>query len=159
MIIIAIIAQIAKNVKICYSEIKFKQGKNMAEKAKKVEEKPASATSKVKGIAKAGLGKAKNHGGGFMQFIREQNIVGLAVGLVLGTHAGALVNSLINNVFMPPIGLLLGSTEGLKGWTIALGDTGAVLSLGAFLNDLINFIILALVIYIVIKALKLDVKK
>ena len=60
---------------------------------------------------------------------------------------------------MPPIGLLLGSTEGLKGWTVALGDTGAVLSLGAFLNDLINFIILAFVIYIVIKALKLDVKK
>jgi len=127
----------------------------MAEKAKKATEKAAGAAGKVKGLAQAGLGKAKSHGGGFMQFIREQNIVGLAVGLVLGTHAGALVNSLVNNVFMPPIGLLLGSTEGLKGWTVALGDTGAVL----FLNDLINFIILAFVIYIVIKALKLDVKK
>jgi large conductance mechanosensitive channel len=131
----------------------------MAEKAKKATEKATGAADKVKGLAQAGLGKAKSHGGGFMQFIREQNIVGLAVGLVLGTHAGALVNSLVNNVFMPPIGLLLGSTEGLKGWTVALGDTGAVLALGAFLNDLINFIILAFVIYIVIKALKLDVKK
>jgi large conductance mechanosensitive channel len=133
----------------------------MAEKAKatkKVEEKKVEE-KKAKDLAKAGLGKLKNGGSGFMQFIREQNIVGLAVGLVLGTHAGALVNSLVNNVFMPPIGLLLGSTEGLKGWTIALGDTGAVLSLGAFLNDLINFVILAFVIYIVIKALKLDVKK
>ena len=133
----------------------------MADKAKKAEAKAKAedAKAKAKEFNKAALGKLKNHGGGFMQFIREQNIVGLAVGLVLGTHAGALVNSLINNVFMPPLGLLLGSTEGLKGWTIALGDTGAVMALGAFLNDLINFIILAFVIYIVIKALKLDVKK
>ncbi|MBR5669464.1 MscL family protein [Candidatus Saccharibacteria bacterium] len=134
----------------------------MAEKAKKttkVEDKKAEEKKQAKDYAKAGLGKLKSGGSGFMQFIREQNIVGLAVGLVLGTHAGALVNSLINNVFMPPLGLLLGSKEGLVGWTIPLGDTGAEMALGAFLNDLINFIILALVIYIVIKALKLDVKK
>lgn len=137
----------------------------MAEKAKKADAKAdakakaAEARAKAREMNKAALGKLKDHSGGFMKFIREQNIVGLAVGLVLGTHAGALVNSLINNVFMPPLGLLLGSTEGLKGWTIALGDTGAVMALGAFLNDLINFIILAFVIYIVIKALKLDVKK
>jgi large conductance mechanosensitive channel len=60
---------------------------------------------------------------------------------------------------MPPIGLLLGSAEGLRGWKIALGETGASLSLGAFINDFINFIVLAFVIYIVIKLLKLDVKK
>ena len=112
-----------------------------------------------KGIVAAGASKIKGGTNGFMTFIKEQNIVGLAVGLVLGTHAGALVNSLVNNVFMPPIGLLLGSTEGLKGWTIPIGETGAVLALGAFLNDLINFIILAFVIYLVIKLLKLDVKK
>ncbi len=112
-----------------------------------------------KGLVAAGASKIKGGTSGFMQFIKEQNIVGLAVGLVLGTHAGALVNSLVNNVFMPPIGLLLGSTEGLKGWAVPLGDTGAVLALGAFLNDLINFIILAFVIYLVIKLLKLDVKK
>ena len=116
---------------------------------------------KEKAIAmkNAGKDKLKSGSSGFMNFIREQNIVGLAVGLVLGTQAGATVNSLINNVFMPPLGLLLGSTEGLRGWTIALGDTGAVIALGAFLNDLINFLVLAFVIYIVIKLLKLDVKK
>ena len=105
------------------------------------------------------LDKVKGGASGFMTFIKEQNIVGLAVGLVLGTHAGALVNSLVNNVFMPPIGLLLGSTEGLKGWKIPIADTGAEVALGVFLNDLINFVILAFVIYLVIKALKLDVKK
>ncbi len=119
----------------------------------------ADTKEKTKEAAKAGLSKVKGGASGFMTFIKEQNIVGLAVGLVLGTHAGALVNSLVNNVFMPPIGLLLGSTDGLRGWTIPLGDSGASMALGAFLNDLINFIILAFVIYIVIKALKLDVKK
>ncbi len=112
-----------------------------------------------KGIVAAGASKIKGGTSGFMTFIKEQNIVGLAVGLVLGTHAGALVNSLVNNVFMPPIGLLLGSTEGLRGWTVPLGDTGAEMALGAFINDLINFIILVCVIYLVINLLKLDVKK
>ena len=126
----------------------------MAKEAAKEE-----TSSKKGGIVKGGAEKLKGGASGFMTFIKEQNIVGLAVGLVLGTHAGALVNSLVNNVFMPPIGLLLGSTEGLKGWSVEIGSTGASIALGAFLNDLINFIILAFVIYIVIKALKLDVKK
>lgn len=117
------------------------------------------ATTAAKDVAKGGLKKLKGGASGFMDFIKEQNIVGLAIGLVLGTHAGALVNSLVNNVFMPPIGLLLGSTSGLAGWKIALGSTGAEIALGQFLNDFINFAILALVIYIVIKLLKLDVKK
>lgn len=114
---------------------------------------------KAKGAAKAGATKLKGGMSGFMTFIKEQNIVGLAVGLVLGTAAGGLVNSLIDNIFMPPLGLLLGSAEGLRGVTIALGNTGAVISIGAFINDLINFCVLAFVIYLVIKLLKLDVKK
>jgi large conductance mechanosensitive channel len=126
----------------------------MAKDAKNVDKK-----AKAKDLTKVGISKLKDHGGGFMKFIREQNIVGLAVGLVLGTQAGATVNSLIDNVIMPPIGLLLGSADGLRGWTIPLGDTGANMMLGAFINDLINFIVLAFVIYIVIKLLKLDVKK
>jgi len=104
-------------------------------------------------------GRVKGGANGFMTFIKEQNIVGLAIGLVLGTAAGVVVNSLVDNVIMPPIGLLLGSTEGLRGWTIPLGSTGAVIGIGTFLNDLINFLILALAIYFVVKALKLDTKK
>ena len=114
-------------------------------------------------MAKAGLSRVKGAGSGFMTFIKEQNVVGLAVGLVLGTAAGALVNSLINNVIMPPLGFLLGSAEGIKGLTAVLGTTPsgevAVLRYGEFVNDLINFLVLALVIYLVVKALKLDIKK
>lgn len=128
-------------------------------KVTKVKAGEKEGKEEKKSVVLASVSKLKDGTSGFMQFIKEQNIVGLAIGLVLGTHAGALVNSLVNNVFMPPIGILLGSTKGLRGWTIALGDTGAEMALGAFLNDLINFIILAFVIYIVIKLLKLDVKK
>lgn len=103
---------------------------------------------------------------GFLDFIRTQGVVGLAVGLVLGTAVGALVKSLVDNVVMPPIGLLLGSGDGLKGlsWTIGAGSDGdpAVIYYGTFVNDFINFLIIALVVYLVFNLLgltKLDKKK
>ncbi len=118
---------------------------------------------KSKELAKAGLGKVKGAGSGFIAFIKEQNVVSLAIGLVLGTAASALVNSLINNVIMPPLGFLLGSAEGIRGLALTMGTTPsgevAVLHYGEFINDLINFLVLALVVYVVVKALKLDIKK
>lgn len=102
---------------------------------------------------------------GFLDFIRTQGVIGLAVGLLLGTAAGVLVKSLIDNIVMPPVGLLLGSAEGLKGlsWTIGTIDGNpAIIQYGTFLNDLINFFIIALVVYIVFHSLgltKLDKKK
>lgn len=98
---------------------------------------------------------------GFVNFIREQGVVGLAVGLVLGGAVATVVKSLVDNVVMPPVGFLLGSADGLKGlnWTIGRTDgKDAVLHYGAFLNDLLNFVIIALVIYIVVHMLGLDKK-
>jgi len=105
--------------------------------------------------------------GGFVTFIREQGVVGLAVGLVLGTAVSAAVRSFIDNIVMPPLGYILGSAEGLKGVKLYIGRTGAehkptYLMTGQFLNDLINFLIIALVIYLVVHVLgfdKLDKKK
>ena len=130
-----------------------------SQKTKKADTKAEDLRGKAKNLNKAALGKLKNGGGGFMQFIREQNVVGLAVGLILGTAAIGLIDTLINKVLMPPLGLMLGSTKGLEGWTIPLGDTGAVIGIGEFISVLIDFLVLALVIYIVIKCLKLDTKK
>jgi len=102
---------------------------------------------------------------GFLDFIRTQGVIGLAVGLILGGATTVLVTSLINNVIMPPIGLALGSADGLRGLFWTIGSTGgnpAVISYGAFLNDLVNFIVIALVVYFVFHALgltKLDKKK
>ncbi len=100
---------------------------------------------------------------GFGTFVREQGIVGLAVGLVLGTAASTLVNSLINNIIMPPLGFLLGSSEGLKGLYWELGETAtgemARLQYGAFVSDFINFLVIAWVVYIVVKWLRVEIRK
>lgn len=105
----------------------------------------------------------KNHGSkhanGFIEFIREQGVVGLAIGFVIGAAAATLVKSLIDNVVMPPIGILLGSADGLKGLEVSLGmhnGKEAILHYGQFLNDFVNFLILALAIYLVVHVLRLD---
>jgi large conductance mechanosensitive channel len=97
---------------------------------------------------------------GFIDFIKSQGVIGLAVGLVLGGAVTVLVKSLVDNVVMPPIGLLLGSAEGLKGlsWTMANTSDGqpAVLYYGVFLNDMINSIVIALVVYLIVKLLRVE---
>ena len=126
-------------------------------------EKTTSKKSKIaKAVAKTGESQLK----GFIDFLRTQGVVGLAIGLVLGGAVSVMVKSLIDNIFMPPIGLLLGSAEGLKGLTWTIGKTSdgvpTVLNYGVFLNDFINFIVIALVIYVIVKLLradKLDIKK
>lgn len=96
----------------------------------------------------------------FFDFIRSQGVIGLAVGLVLGGAISVMVKSLIDNVIMPPLGLLLGSADGLKGLALTIGSTTngqpVVLSYGIFLNDLVNFIVIALVIYLVVHLLRVD---
>lgn len=120
----------------------------------------------IKNRAKVVGGYGKRHLGGFVDFIRTQGVVGLAVGLVLGGAVTLLVKSLVDNVVMPPIGLVLGSSEGLKGLSVTIGKTAtghdAVLHYGTFLNDLINFLVIAVVVYLVVHAIgfdKLDKKK
>lgn len=135
----------------------------MAEKSR------ASRVEKVRRVAAPAQALVTVGGGqvrGFLDFIRTQGVVGLAVGLVLGGAVSILVKSLVDNVVMPPIGLLLGSGDGLKGlsWTIGKGNTGdpAVIYYGTFLNDFINFLVIALVVYFVFHLLgltKLDKKK
>jgi large conductance mechanosensitive channel len=99
---------------------------------------------------------------GFFEFMSEQGVIGLAVGLVLGTATAALANSFINNLIMPPLGLLLGSGNGLRGlvWEVATekGDV-VLLQYGAFINDLINFVVIGFVIYFVVKWMKVEIKK
>ena len=96
----------------------------------------------------------------FLEFIRTQGVIGLAVGLVLGGAVGVMVKSLVDNIVMPPLGMLMGSTEGLKGLSVVMGNTAdgapAVLHYGVFLNDLINFVVIALVIYLMISLLKIE---
>ncbi len=122
--------------------------------------KESEHVQKVSVRAQALKGHGAKHLGGFASFIRTQGVVGLAVGLVLGGAVTILVKSLIDNVVMPPLGLLLGSADGLDGLVVNLGHTstgkGAILHYGTFLNDMINFLVIALVVYLVVHGLKFD---
>lgn len=91
---------------------------------------------------------------GFIDFIRTQGVVGLAVGLVLGSAVSDLVKSLIDNFVNPILGLVLGQAEGLKSASFAIGN--ATITYGAFLSTLINFVVVAAVVYFVVKRLGFD---
>jgi len=109
-----------------------------------------------KSIAKAGESQLK----AFLDFIRTQGVVGLAVGLVLGGAVSVLVKSLVDNVVMPPLGMVFGSAQGLKGLSWTMGNTSngvpAVLNYGFFLKDFINFVVIAFVIYLLVRLLRFD---
>lgn len=91
---------------------------------------------------------------GFIDFVRTQGVVGLAVGLILGAAVSDLVKSLISSFVNPILGLVLGSTGGLSGASFKIA--GATITYGAFLNTLINFIVIAFVVYFGVKKFGLD---
>ncbi len=96
----------------------------------------------------------KKHLGGFMDFIREQGVVGLAVGFILGGAVAKIVTSLVEDIVNPIVGLALGSAEGLKGATFKLGE--ATVAYGSFVSTLIDFAIIAGVVYVGVKLIGLD---
>jgi large conductance mechanosensitive channel len=87
---------------------------------------------------------------GFMQFIREQGVVGLAVGFILGGAVSQVVSSLVQDIVNPLLGFVLGSADGMK-----VMHTGPVMW-GSFLAILINFVVIAAVVYFLVKGLGLD---
>lgn len=99
----------------------------------------------------------------FKEFAVKGNMVDLAVAVVIGGAFGKIVTSFVNDVIMPPIGLLLGGADfsSLKiPLKAAEGEVPAVtLNYGAWINTVIDFLIVALVIFFVIKALNSLKKK
>jgi len=101
----------------------------------------------------------------FKAFILRGNVVDLAVGIVIGVAFGAIVSSFVKDILMPPIGLLLGKIDftnlfitlsGQKAATLADAQAaGAVtLNYGVFINTIINFLIVAIAIFFVVKAIE-----
>ncbi len=93
----------------------------------------------------------------FKEFAVKGNMVDLAVGVIIGGAFGKIVSTLVANVLMPPIGLLLGGKDFSK-FAIelkpAVGETPAVLlQYGLFLNAAIDFLVIAIVLFIVVKAI------
>lgn len=91
---------------------------------------------------------------GFIEFIREQGVVGLAVGFILGGSVSKVVSAIVDDLINPVVGLILGSTKGLQSAYIPL--FGAKVMYGHFLTVLLDFIIIAGVIYYIVKGFKLD---
>jgi large conductance mechanosensitive channel len=98
----------------------------------------------------------------FKEFAMRGNVLDMAVGIVIGAAFGRIVTSLVNDVIMPPIGLLLGKVDfsslfiNLSGTPYAsLADArkagAAVIGYGAFLNTILDFVVVAFVIFLLIK--------
>lgn len=91
---------------------------------------------------------------GFIKFIREQGVVGLAVGFILGGAVSKIVSSVVTDLINPLIGLLLGKLGNLDQAYLQIGESK--LMWGNFISTFIDFVIIALVVYFGVKILKLD---
>ena len=91
----------------------------------------------------------------FKEFAMRGNVVDMAVGIIIGGAFGKIVSSLVNDVIMPPIGLILGNVD-FSNLAITLrektGTAEAVtINYGLFINTVLDFVIVALAIFLVIK--------
>lgn len=95
----------------------------------------------------------------FKEFAMKGNVVDMAVGIIIGAEFGKIVNSLVNDVIMPPIGLAIGGVDFkdlkfiLQKADAATGTAAVAISYGAFIQSVFNFIIIAFAIFMMIKAI------
>ena len=98
----------------------------------------------------------------FKEFVMKGNVIDLAVAVIIGAAFGRIITSLVNDIIMPPLGLLLGnvnftdlfvSLNGTKYATLADAQTAgaATINYGIFINTIIDFILVALVIFLIIR--------
>jgi large conductance mechanosensitive channel len=86
----------------------------------------------------------------FKAFIMRGNVMDLAVGVIIGGAFGKIVGSLVNDILMPLIGLLIGGID-FSGLSFTLGS--ATVAYGLFINNIIDFLIIALVIFLMVKGI------
>ena len=84
----------------------------------------------------------------FKEFISKGNVIDLAVGVVIGSAFGAIVTSLVNDIIMPLVGIILG---GIDFTTLTLNVKDATICYGLFIQQIVNFLIIAFCIFMVIK--------
>ena len=106
----------------------------------------------------------------FKEFIMRGNVLDMAVGIIIGAAFGKIVTSFVNDILMPPIGLMLGKMDfsnlfiSLTGQSFTTLDEAkkagaATINYGAFLNTIIDFLIVALAIFLLIKQVNRLYKK
>jgi large conductance mechanosensitive channel len=96
----------------------------------------------------------------FREFAARGNVVDLAVGVIIGASFGKIVTSLVDQIIMPPIGLLLGRVDFSKLEWVLIPENPATeavekvaIQYGAFINTLIQFLIVAFVVFMVVKGI------
>lgn len=90
----------------------------------------------------------------FLNFIREQGVVGLAVGFILGGAVSKVVSSIVTDLINPLIGLLLGKFGDLNQAFLQIGESK--LMWGNFISTTIDFVVIAFVVYFGVKILKVE---
>lgn len=97
---------------------------------------------------------------GFMKFVREQGVVGLAVGFILGGAVSNLVSSFVENIINPLLSVILGGVNlAAHSWEVAEAtatDAAVVVEWGLVLSVLVDFLVVAAVVYFGVKKLGLD---
>jgi large conductance mechanosensitive channel len=96
----------------------------------------------------------------FKEFAMRGNVVDMAVGIIIGAAFGKIVSSLVSDVIMPPIGMIMGNVS-FSDLALALGEgeSAATLNYGMFIDTVINFLIVALAVFFLIKAINTLKKK
>lgn len=92
----------------------------------------------------------------FKTFALKGNVMDLAVGVIIGGAFGKIISSLVDNVIMPLIGIILGG-KNFNGLVVTVGD--AKITYGLFISATIDFIIIALVLFMMIKLMNKAIKK
>jgi len=107
----------------------------------------------------------------FKEFALKGNVLDLAIGIIIGAAFGAIVSSLVDDIIMPPIGLILGGVDFSQLFVVLKGDgdyntieqakeAGAVTwNVGLFINAVIKFLIVAFAVFLLVKAINRLVRK
>ncbi len=103
-----------------------------------------------KKASKKVTGTAKKHFDGFKEFIAKGNVIDLAVGVIIGGAFGKIVSSIVNDILMPLLGIVVGGVD-FTSLSIKIGD--AVVTYGNFIQNVIDFLIIALCVYVMISAI------
>ncbi len=85
----------------------------------------------------------------FQEFLKRGNVVDLAIAVILGAAFGAIVTSLVNDLIMPLVGIIIGGVN-FTGLVLQVGN--AQLKYGNFIQAIVNFLIIAFVLFLVVKA-------
>lgn len=134
------------------------QTEKKAERLTKAEAAAKKAEATAKKVAKRSAKRVQGHVGGFLDFVRSQGVIGLAVGLAIGAAAGDTVKKLVEGFINPIVQFIVGSGDKLATatWHLELFGRTADFAWGAALSSTITLVATALVIYWLVNIFKLD---